>query len=121
MVRRFGLAALAVAMILGTSSMSSAAATVAGKGGGSQAGQRIKAALAKLDLSAEQKEKIKQIMAGGKGTAAASSGSSATKGAGKGAGKAIIEKIVAVLTPEQKTKFKQLMKASKPAAPVAKP
>jgi Spy/CpxP family protein refolding chaperone len=118
MIRRFSFAALAAAMILGTSGLSHAATATAGKGGGSPAGQRIKTALAQLDLSTVQKEKIKQIFTEAKGNAAAKSGSAT---ATKGTGRAMIEKIVAVLTPAQKAKFKQLMKASKPATSAAKP
>ena len=114
MRRRYspGLAAMAVLVCASALPVSTASAASGG-------GQRIKAALTQLDLSPKQKEQVKQIVAEAKadrGTAqAGAAAGTAGKAKGHGAGRAMMQKIMAVLTQPQKAKFKQLMEAGRKA------
>ncbi len=114
MLRRSPSKLAAVAILLGTAALSaSGAAAATPRGGG--AGQRLKAALAQLDLSAAQKQQIKQIFASA-AEPKSIAGAAATEPAAKShaAGRALMNKVMAVLTPPQRAKLKQLMQASKP-------
>ncbi len=74
---------------------------------------RLKAALAQLDLTADQKTRIQAIMADAKAERGATA---ATAGAGrpKGAGRAVLQKVMAVLKPAQQAKLRQLLAADRP-------
>ena len=74
--------------------------------------QKLKQALAQLDLSDGQKEQIKQIMADAKTQLQGlrSGGGSVDKTQARSIIKAAVEKIVAVLTPPQKAKLKEILK-----------
>jgi Spy/CpxP family protein refolding chaperone len=109
MVKRISLMAVAVALFVGTA----IPATANAKSGTTQPtanlapGGKLKAALAQLDLSTVQKSKIEQIFTEFKDKA--KGGTASTQPAAKG----LVKKIMAVLTTEQKTKLKAMLKTAK--------
>jgi Spy/CpxP family protein refolding chaperone len=79
--------------------------------------QKFKEALEKLDLSTSQKEKIKKIMTETKTKLEAlktdSQGGTVDKTQAREIMKSAIQKIMAVLEPEQKAKLREILKADK--------
>ncbi len=99
--------------------------TLAGPGGGAgaaggqrQVGERFKQMLEKLDLSADQKEKVKKIMEEAKPKLeeirkeAQSGDKQAVREKAMAAMREVYQKVLEVLTPEQKQKFQELMASS---------
>jgi Spy/CpxP family protein refolding chaperone len=112
---RFAAVFAATAILFGLSTLPPAQAA-AGAGGGAgaaatQAGQRLKAALSQLDLSAAQITQIKQILANAKTQL-----HSAPAGGKRAVIHKVIKQILGVLTKPQKVKFIQIMKSYKSRA-----
>ena len=113
MTRKYISLMAAAAMMFGASTVMAkghrAAATTAQTQPTGDHLEKLKAALAQLDLSTTQKSQIKKIMADAKVAKAAVIGAPA----GKGKGHDTMKKVIGVLTETQKTKLKQLMKAGR--------
>ena len=73
-------------------------------------GERLKEALAQLDLSASQKQQIKQIVEDAKQQRQSQAGSATGHAHAR---KAVLEKIMAVLTPAQKSKLKEILRSER--------
>ena len=114
MTRRFHSRLAAIAVLLGTTALSVPHASAATHHAGGGAGQRLQAALAQLDLSADQKKQVKQILASA-AKPKAIAGAAAAPATARVSPRSVMTKIMAVLTTPQKAKFKQLMQAGRRA------
>jgi Spy/CpxP family protein refolding chaperone len=115
MSKRISLLLIAAALFFGTAIPgTSRAASGTTRPTVNAPGGRFKAALARLDLSAVQKARIKQILVEYKDEAGDKAGSPTTQPVASAARvKVLVKKIMAVLTTEQKAKLGSLLKASK--------
>ena len=82
-------------------------ARAAGSHGG---GQRLRAALSQLGLSAQQQKQVQAILAAAPARTAATTAGTAHA---HGSGRALVEKVMSVLTPPQRVKLKQLLAAGR--------
>jgi Spy/CpxP family protein refolding chaperone len=118
MLRRLIPAAAAIVILLGVSTLSMADATSGTPATQPAAGQgrlaKLKEAMAKLDLTSGQKEKIKTIMEDARSKMeAARSGGTVDKTQARTIIRDALEKIMATLSPEQKAKLREMMKEEK--------
>jgi Spy/CpxP family protein refolding chaperone len=123
MNRRMFTALLAVAMVFGVCALpinrANAAATTKPAEGGRL--QKLKTALAALDLTETQKEKVKKVVEETKTKLEAlksdAAGGTVDKTQARQVMKESMEKIVKILTPAQRTKFKEMMKPASTTQP----
>ena len=114
MFRRLTPTLMAAAALLATAALTPTGARAAGAPAHAGGGQRLRAALAELDLSADQKTQIRQILADAKAQSAPTSQpSGGNRAASRSDRRAIMEKVLGVLTPVQRAKLKQILKAGR--------
>jgi len=87
--------------------------TTQGSGERREAFERFKAALEQLDLTPEQKEKIKAIVAQAKEKLEALKGQTVEQGERRQILQEARKEIVAQLTPEQKKKLREILESDK--------